>query len=163
MTSFWRNDYVFITSCVRWDYEISQPHDDVIKWKYFPRYWPFVLGIHRSRWIPHTKTREALMFSLIYTWINGWVNNREAGDLRRHSAHYDVIVMLSAYLHPRVVVSQAHTLLWSSDYFLPLPVLPYRDGNWRHRSPVMFPVVTRRYIPHQPRDRVLHNSRRWNL
>ena len=28
-----------------------------------------------------------------YTWINGWVNNREAGDLRRHIAHYDVTVM----------------------------------------------------------------------
>ena len=26
-------------------------------------------------------------------WINGWVNNREAGDLRRYRAHYDVIVM----------------------------------------------------------------------
>ena len=24
---------------------------------------------------------------------NGWVNNREAGDLRRHQAHCDVIVM----------------------------------------------------------------------
>ena len=24
------------------------PHDDVIKWKHFPRYWPFVRGIHRS-------------------------------------------------------------------------------------------------------------------
>ena len=33
------------------------------------------------------------MFSLIYAWINGWVNNREAGDLRRHRAHYDAIVM----------------------------------------------------------------------
>ena len=29
-------------------------HDDVIKWKHFPRYWPFVWGIHRSRWIPRT-------------------------------------------------------------------------------------------------------------
>ena len=37
--------------------------------------------------------REALMFSLICTWINGWVNNREAGELRRHHAHYDVTVM----------------------------------------------------------------------
>ena len=26
-------------------------------------------------------------------WINGWVNKGEAGDLRRHRAHYDVIVM----------------------------------------------------------------------
>ena len=33
------------------------------------------------------------MFSLICVWINGWVNNREAGDLRRHRAHYDVNVM----------------------------------------------------------------------
>ena len=32
------------------------------------------------------------MFSLIWAWINGWVNNREAGDLRRHRGHYDAIV-----------------------------------------------------------------------
>ena len=37
--------------------------------------------------------RGALMFSLICTRINGWVNNREAGNLRRHSAHCDVMVM----------------------------------------------------------------------
>ena len=37
--------------------------------------------------------RGALMLSLIWAWINGWVNNRAAGDLRRHHAHYDVIVM----------------------------------------------------------------------
>ena len=30
---------------------------------------------------------------VICTWINGWVNNREAGDLRRHRAHYDITVM----------------------------------------------------------------------
>ena len=35
----------------------------------------------------------ALMFSLICAWINGWVNNGEAGDLRRHQAHCDFIVM----------------------------------------------------------------------
>ena len=59
-------------------------HDDVIKWKHFPRYWPFVRGIHR--WpvnSPHKgQWRGALMYSLICTWINGWVNDREAGDLR---------------------------------------------------------------------------------
>ena len=26
---------------------------------------------------------------------NGWVNNREAGDLRRHRGHYDVNVMMT--------------------------------------------------------------------
>ena len=43
-------------------------HDDVIKWKLVPRYWPFVRGIH---WSPVNSLhkgqwREALMFSLIY-------------------------------------------------------------------------------------------------
>ena len=76
-------------------------HDDVMKWKHFPRYWPFVRGIHRS---PVNSThkgqwRGALMFSLICVWINGWVNNREAGDLRRHGAHYDVIVMWNRTWH----------------------------------------------------------------
>ena len=70
-------------------------HDDVIKWKHFPRYWPFVRGIHRSPVnSPHKgQWRGALMISLICVWINGWVNSREAGDLRRYRAHYDVIVM----------------------------------------------------------------------
>ena len=36
------------------------------------------------------------MFTLICAWINGWVNNREAGDLRRHRAHYDSTVMFEA-------------------------------------------------------------------
>ena len=39
--------------------------------------------------------RGDLMFSLICAWINGWVNNREAGDLRHHRTHYDVPVMYS--------------------------------------------------------------------
>ena len=70
-------------------------HDDVIKWKHFPRYWPFVRGIHRLTVnSPHKgQWRGALMFSLICTRINTWVNNHEADDLRRHRAHYDVIVM----------------------------------------------------------------------
>ena len=70
-------------------------HDDVIKWKHSPRYWPFVRGIHRSPVnSPHKgQWRGALMFSLTSAWINGWVNNREAGDLRRHHGHYDVTLV----------------------------------------------------------------------
>ena len=37
------------------------------------------------------------MFSMICVWINGWVNNRESGDLRHHHAHYDVTIMCSEY------------------------------------------------------------------
>ena len=70
-------------------------HDDVIKWKHHARNWQFVRGIkrssvnspHKSQWL------GALMFSLICAWTNGWVRTHEAGDLRRHRAHYDVIVM----------------------------------------------------------------------
>ena len=48
---------------------------------------------HKGQW------RGALVFSLICAWINGWVNNCEAGDLRRHRAHYDIIVM-PCTIHP---------------------------------------------------------------
>ena len=74
--------------------EFNYP-DDVIKWKHFPRYWPFVRGIHRSpvNSLHKGHWRVALMFSLICVCINGWVNNREAGDLRRYRAHYDVTIM----------------------------------------------------------------------
>ena len=75
--------------------QVKDIHDDIIKWKHFPRNWPFVREIHRSPVnFPHKgQWRGALMFSLIYAWINDWVNNREAGDLRRQHGHYDVIVM----------------------------------------------------------------------
>ena len=84
----------FLSYCLYWN-GINQRHDDVIKWKHFPRYWPFVWGIHRSPVnSPHKgQWRGALIFYLICAWINGGVNNREAGDLRRHRAHNDVIVM----------------------------------------------------------------------
>ena len=70
-------------------------HDDVIKWKHYPRYWPFVRGIHRSpvNFTHKGQWRRALMFTLICVWINGCVNNREAGYLRRYCTHYGVTVM----------------------------------------------------------------------
>ena len=70
-------------------------HDDVIKWKHFLCYWPFVQGIHRSPVnFPHKgQWCRALMFSLICAWINGG-----AGDLRRHRTHYDVTVMTTRLL-----------------------------------------------------------------
>ena len=47
-------------------------HDDVIKWKHFSRYWPFVWRIDRSPVnSPHKgQWRGTLMFSLICAWIN---------------------------------------------------------------------------------------------
>ena len=48
---------------------------------------PPVNSPHKGQW------SGALMFPSICAWINGCVNNREAGDLRRHRAHYDVTIM----------------------------------------------------------------------
>ena len=76
------------------------PHDNVIKWQHFLSYWPFVWGIHR--WpvnSPHKgQWHRALMISLICVWINSWVNNGEAGDLKCHHANYDITVMNLLYM-----------------------------------------------------------------
>ena len=95
-------------------------HDDVIKWKHFPRCWPFVRGIHRSPVnSPHKgQWRGALMFSIICVWINGWVNNRKAGDLRRYRPlwrHRNVHCQwLSPYLYTRTYppIYRHSALMW---------------------------------------------------
>ena len=104
----------------RFVHSTIKAHDNVIKWKHFPRYWPFVRGIHglpvnsphKGQW------RGALMFSLICAWMNGWVNNREAGDLRRHCAHYDVIAMLIMLTHCGLnkMIATKRTIFWNAFY-----------------------------------------------
>ena len=64
----------------------------------------FVQGIRRSPVnCPHKgQWRGALVFSAICAWTNGAVNNRDAGDLRRHRAQYDVTVMIfTSYFYSR--------------------------------------------------------------
>ena len=110
----WRNEINFYV-CDEYQYQwiltiVRLRHDDVIKWKHFPRYWPLVRGIHRS---PVNSThkgqwRGSLMFLWSAPWINGWVNNRKAGDLRRNRIHHDVIGMKSHIKH----------FQWSSSMFL---------------------------------------------
>ena len=63
---------------------------------------------HNGQW------RGALLFTLICVWINDWVNNREAGDLRRHRGHYDVNVMnatCSTFVRHEWVI-RSHVNLW---------------------------------------------------
>ena len=59
--------------------------------------------------------RGDLKFSLICVWINGWVNNREAGGLRRYRAHYDVIVIILKYIDTGWHNQQSCFTTWSSD------------------------------------------------
>ena len=123
--------------------------DDVIKWKNFPRNWPFVQGIHWSPVnYPHKgQWSGALMLSLICARINGWVNNGEAGDLRRYRAHYDVIAMKKSplstpleYQTRHVHIQQLHvdpTLLsafclrhWTVCIGVLFPITIIRKCNW---------------------------------
>ena len=112
MTIYWNNNSINVQEYPAFTSSVKHPLTSqgwvptfmmtyVTKGKHFPRYWPFVRGIHRSPVnCPHKgQRRGSLMFSLIFARINAWVNNREAGDLRRHRAHYDVILMLSSALN----------------------------------------------------------------
>ena len=87
------------------------------------------------RWIPHKgQWRGALMFSLICAWINGWVNNREAGDLRRHCAHYDITVML---YHLQYLMGIMRLGCWSSPVTAArtaLPMFLLRNLNFTETS-----------------------------
>ena len=89
--------YVLKSTCRGWIWAIMMTSSNG---HIFPRYWPFVRGIHRSPVnSPHKgQWRGALMFCFICVWKNGWVNNREAADLRRYHAHHDVSVMVIADL-----------------------------------------------------------------
>ena len=71
----------------------SEYNADVIKWKHFLLYMPFVRGIGQSL--------VSFDVSLICAGTKGCANNRHAGDLRRHRAHYDVTVMISICYEPR--------------------------------------------------------------
>ena len=134
-------NYTFLTE----DKDLFILHD-VIKWERFPRYWPFVRGIHRSPVnSPHKdQWRRDLMFSLICAWIGSWVNNREAGDLRRHRTHYDS----HCNIH-----SQYHSCWWSGDVRsqsissydtdLPVVLLEYFSFNTRTVDPLPSIAVMR--------------------
>ena len=91
------------------------------------------------------------MFSLIGTWINGWVNNRKTGDLRRH---YDVIAMvdMSSAIHAIVIPAicspkqgvktmgqPALTTNTGQGYYLPWTV--WQETKGKEQSNVMYSIL----------------------
>ena len=120
---------------------ITGNHDDVVKWKHFPCYWPFVRGIQRSPVnSPHKgQWCRASMFSLNCVWINGWVNNREADDLRRYRAHYDVTVMPNIYY--RVVFCLIITMLCSTVLWCEVNFFKIFTINPRGRTLEFFSLI----------------------
>ena len=101
----WAGSFVYVGSVFTTIGVYLSFHDVVIKWKHFPRY--------KGQW------RGALMFPLIGAWTNSWVKHRDAGDLRRHRAHYDVTVMY--FLVSRhmilILISMATILLTTFSFY----------------------------------------------
>ena len=100
-------------------------YDDVIKWKHFSCYWPFVRGIHRSPMnSPHKgQWRGALMFSLICARLNGWANHRDGGDLRRHRFHYDITAMLRECVWYLVSIMKHDVSVWNIWFIFVISVI----------------------------------------
>ena len=80
-------------------------HDDVIKWKHFPRYSPFVRGNHRSSVNSPAQWPVTRSFGVFF----------DLGDLRRHRAHYDGIVMNWLVLKARPLTPVAKLWCYSKD------------------------------------------------
>ena len=77
---------------------------------------PQLLAVVQS---PLTKASDAELWCFIWSapWINGWVNNRKAGDLRRHCAHYDVILMWDYfYQHSKLIIEVLWKLFLCNSY-----------------------------------------------
>ena len=70
-------------------------HDDVIKMETFSSAMALCEGNppFTGKFPSQSQWCGALMFSLMSAWTNGCENNREAGDLKQHRAHYDITVM----------------------------------------------------------------------
>ena len=98
------------SSCCSYSYT---SHDDVIKWKHFQRYWPFVRGIHR--WIPRPKASDAELWRFLWSapeqaielTIETPVIWDASRSLWRH-CNATVAVYLIEYVHGFVVLC----LLW---------------------------------------------------
>ena len=103
--------------------------DDVIKWRLFHVTGPLCGEFTGHRWIPLTKASDAELWCFLWSapWINGWVNNCEDGDLRRHRAHHDVIIIkLATY-------ATAAELSCHVENFVPITRLESKWQSHLHR------------------------------
>ena len=103
-------NYVFNTEFFNTRMTSSNGNISALLVLYAGIHWSPVNSPHKGRW------RGTLMISLICAWINRWVNNREAGDLRRHHANYDVTVMTDMdYINTQIslhaVLIQQHRII----------------------------------------------------
>ena len=113
------------------------------------------------RWIPLTKASDAehwCFFDLC--WINGWVNNHEAGDLRCHRAYYDVIVM------PCLQTTRGWFNIKMLSYQYRNTIAEIRRPLGRLIATMGFPMLVRWYLGFESACRLTYFPRdklRWSL
>ena len=86
--SFWKNinscmHFLSFTDTGNW----NSSHDDVIKWRHFPRYWPFVRGIHRSPVMFDVFFDLRLNKRLSKQWWGWWFETLSPPLWRHRNAH----------------------------------------------------------------------------
>ena len=100
-------------------------HGDVIKWKHFPRYWPFVRGIHPSP-VNFLTKRPVKQSSDVFFGLCTYVHNWDPGVLRHHRATYDVTLMMPFRKDPRVYGTKHR---WN--FLSPLMKIKYHGNSYR--------------------------------
>ena len=131
-----------------------------MKWKHFPHYWPFVWGIHWSlvNSPDNGQWREALMFSLICVWTNGWVNYNGTSNTGGHgissyvidpflTVHHQMICRIWCImptlpkLRSRLKIKKSHLALATSQINVPAlhstQGLPVRSWNGQPVSSIL--------------------------
>ena len=92
------------------------------------------------------------MFCLVCVWINGWENNREAGDLRRYRAHCDVTAMYcifranmyhSAAHDTDIFTMQRYPCAFESADCQALPLLNKLVTKGHSQNPIKFALLRR--------------------
>ena len=104
----------------------------------------------KSQW------RGALVFSLICTRTNGWVNSRQAGDLRHHRAIYYVIVMIFSCGKHSMTVCPSYLSVYPSQFsgqYLPEFSLKFHEIFWKHS-----PCGTKQYSNFQARLSIFNDK-----
>ena len=73
-------------TCTDYSHNLA-PHDDVMAWKCFPHYWPFVRETTVARWIPPTKVLMESFGSFLIVSMNRLFDSHYAGDMKHCDTH----------------------------------------------------------------------------
>ena len=99
------------------------------------------------RWIPRTKASNAVFdvpFDLRLNWTSSLVNDGDAGDLRRHRSHYDVIVMNVSFITWIAYTPpgwQSDWFVWENDFYLVgIPVMGVGTWTWNRHYMCLFVI-----------------------